>query len=80
MAAGYLPAPRAENEHGPCADGCEHADCAETRRLAALTCRHCKKAIGYEVAYYQNGDWTELKHALCAEEAETKRRKAMEDK
>jgi hypothetical protein len=76
MAAGYLPAPEPEGV-GPCAGECAHTDCAATRRLAALICRHCDKPIGYEIAYYQNGDWTELEHALCAHLAADKRRKEM---
>lgn len=61
MAAGTLPAPG--TEYGPCADTCEHSDCAQTREMAGTTCRLCPEAIGYETAFFREDEG--LVHAVC---------------
>ncbi len=67
MAAGIMAAPG--TEYGPCADACEHTDCAATRKRAQSICFHCKKPIGYGVRFYdvgKPGAMTSV-HALCEE-------------
>lgn len=32
----------------PCAN-CQHTDCAQNRTIAASSCEHCGKVIGYDV-------------------------------
>lgn len=69
MAAGVLPEPG--TKYGPCTTGCAHRDCAANRRTAEFECRICKKAIGYDRAFYNDGDrvpadaWV---HAACYED------------
>ncbi len=66
MAASALPAPG--TELGPCEPSCEHRDCANTRRMAAINCGICGKPIGYETNFYKADDdegYTKLEHALC---------------
>lgn len=81
MAAGTLPQPG--TKYGPCFDPCQHLDCAETRRMAALRCRICKEPIGYDddtyhSRFYQEGGYGEpivLVHADCRErEVEAERK------
>lgn len=65
MAAIHISKPG--SEFGPCEGECEHIDCAENRATAAAACRLCGEAIGYERAFYDEGDgsrpvWT---HATC---------------
>lgn len=74
MAAGTLPAPG--TRLGPCAELCEHRDCAETRRMAAALCSYCRKPIDYEVRFYDVRNEAQrmtgaeaLVHARCHEEA-----------
>lgn len=69
MARGYLAQPG--TEHGPCVD-CTHVDCAESRRMAASTCRFCGKPIGYDTDFYADPEMKTvtpqpLVHALCLE-------------
>lgn len=45
MAASAIPVPG--SEYGPCAEACEHIDCAANRTAAAGTCRICKEPIGF---------------------------------
>lgn len=64
MAAGRLPAPG--TDLGPCAEPCQHVDCAETRRMAESACEDCGKPIGYDVRFYNTGPG--LIHASCLED------------
>jgi hypothetical protein len=71
MAAGRLPMPG--SEYGPCqSPQCGHKDCSETRSLAKLKCRYCKKSIGFERRFYflpsKVSTRGELVHAVCYEE------------
>lgn len=50
MAAGTLPRPG--TELGPCAEDCDHRDCAETMFIAGCVCRFCGHAIGFERRFY----------------------------
>ena len=54
-------------EFGPCAEPCEHTDCAATRRTAEALCNICGEPIGYDRRYYSD-DPGGYVHALCAEE------------
>lgn len=72
MAAGTLPA--IGTKYGPCKEPCEHRDCAMTRKMAAMTCHHCDKVIGYETLFYEDGQ--DLVHALCEETAIERERPA----
>ena len=63
MAAGALAQPG--TEFGPCAEPCEHTDCASTRELAEKPCSICGEPIGYR-RFYQDGTWTVLTHECCA--------------
>jgi len=68
VAAGTLPAPG--TKLGPCADACEHRDCAQTRAEAEQTCRVCDKPIGYETRFYVDSIQRavrKLVHAACLE-------------
>lgn len=72
MAAVALP--EIGTELGPCAEGCEHTDCAATRRMAARLCPYCTEAIGYGRPFYNvtpDGDPASsvLAHADCEEAA-----------
>ncbi len=49
---GYNVLPEPGSEHGPCQDGCEHRDCAWTRKAAESICRFCDKPIGYDRGFY----------------------------
>jgi hypothetical protein len=71
MAAGVLSSPG--TEFGPCADPCQHKDCAATRLTSVSFCVICGEQIGYETRYYmadggtpKDGPW---EHAACAEQA-----------
>jgi hypothetical protein len=64
MAASALPRPG--SKYGPCEDPCQHTDCAETRRMAERNCAGCAEKIGYERAFYRDGE--DLIHATCAED------------
>jgi hypothetical protein len=68
MAAGILAKPG--TDPGPCKGECHHRDCAETRRMAASTCRICGKPIGYERRFYRapDGPPGALLHAICLED------------
>jgi hypothetical protein len=63
MAATVLPKPG--SEFGPCAEPCQHTDCAETRRQAATICDLCPEPIGYDRRFYQKDSWTVLTHQIC---------------
>lgn len=63
MAAGKIPAPG--SEYGPCADPCQHIDCAQTRAMAATVCRFCGQPIGYDTRLYDVEH--QLVHADCYE-------------
>jgi hypothetical protein len=62
MAAGQLSRPG--TAYGPCADPCQHTDCAATRRMADSLCRLCRTAIGYETWFYQEESGGYV-HATC---------------
>ncbi len=71
MAAGIMAAPG--TERGPCEGGCEHRDCATTRRWAESDCWYCDEPIGYEVRFYSltmrdAEGRRRLVHARCEEE------------
>ena len=74
MAWGRLPAPG--TEHGPCADPCEHRDCAATRADASGICIYCRTPIGYDRPFFRE-DAGMYSHAGCAMEHEEKRQKQM---
>lgn len=66
MAAAFISKPG--TEYGPCAEGCNHTDCAASRAMADGVCRLCGKPIGYEVRFYQDPESKEsLVHAICLE-------------
>lgn len=74
MAAGQLPSPG--TEFGPCEKPlCGHEDCRVTRNMAALSCRVCSMAIGYDRRFYSEDPGPEsqgtfrqvLVHAVCLE-------------
>jgi hypothetical protein len=66
MAAASLSEPG--TEYGPCAEQCEHRDCAESRKMAATTCKRCGQSIGYRRAFYiEYGVPDGLEHAVCLE-------------
>ncbi len=62
-----LPIPAPGTKHGPCAEPCQHKDCALTRFMAASFCVKCSKAIGYDRPFYKLDE--EMAHAECAENA-----------
>lgn len=49
---------------------CGHRDCEESRKMAAVVCRICKKQIGYERRLFNDGPsgGYDLVHELCAYE------------
>lgn len=51
MAAGTLAAPG--TQAGPCAEDCQHTDCAATRAMADAECAYCDEPIGYETRFYR---------------------------
>lgn len=66
-----LPAPGTKT--GPCADACDHKDCAATRQLAATPCVHCGKPIGYDAGmrFQEDGGATgqrRMSHLGCDEQ------------
>jgi hypothetical protein len=63
MAAGSLAAPG--TTYGPCAEPCEHRDCALTRTSAATPCvyEQCGEPIGYDRLFFQTD--VGLAHADC---------------
>jgi hypothetical protein len=69
MASSFISPPG--SEFGPCAEFCDHRDCAASRRVAGASCGICGEPIGYDRHYYaaDNPDngirWT---HATCEEE------------
>lgn len=81
MAAMRLPKPG--TKLGPCKGGCNHRDCAETRRMAEAVCRICRKPIGYEVRLYgdphryvEGYPGSGYVHAVCLEEEYEAERRA----
>jgi hypothetical protein len=64
MAAGVLAKPG--TEFGPCAEPCQHTDCAGTRRIATTVCRFCNKEIGYDRRFYNDEGYV---HAACLEDS-----------
>jgi hypothetical protein len=64
--------PKPGSKYGPCEGGCDHADCAETRRQAEGNCPLCGKAVGYAVpVVYLSKDLPEthdVVHADCLAE------------
>lgn len=62
MAASSLAAPG--TEYGPCADPCEHTDCAATRAMAARNCIGCAEEIGYDQRFFREDDGS-LLHMKC---------------
>jgi hypothetical protein len=68
MAAASLAAPG--TEAGPCAEPCEHRDCASTRKMADTPCEVCGEPIGYVQRFFRTVDdqpdmWEHLAHAGC---------------
>ena len=53
-------------EFGPCAEPCQHKDCAATRAKANENCIECGETIGYGTKYYQEEDG--LIHYRCAKD------------
>ena len=51
-------------EFGPCADECNHTDCAELRSMAEALCKYCKKPVGYNRRFYKIIDGSFV-HELC---------------
>lgn len=69
MAAGQIPAPG--TQWGPCAEPCQHTDCAASRRTAESLCVVCKLPIRYATAFYDvtdRGSGKDFAHAVCFEE------------
>lgn len=64
MAAGVLAKPG--TEFGPCAEPCQHTDCAGTRRIATTVCRFCNKEIGYDRRFYNDEGYV---HTACLEDS-----------
>ena len=64
MAAEILSNP--STQFGPCADACQHSDCASTRIIADSVCRFCEKAIGLNRRFYNDNGYV---HASCLEDA-----------
>ena len=52
-------------EHGPCGDGCQHTDCAATRKMAESKCIICEKEIGYDTSFYVGDEKDTYQHAAC---------------
>lgn len=50
MAAISIPTPG--TELGPCAQPCEHRDCAANRAMAEAICTVCEEPIGYERRFF----------------------------
>ncbi len=64
---GWATLPKPGTNAGPCAKNCKHIDCAETRNMAASTCRLCGEAIGYDHPFYNDDQSpTHLVHTKCA--------------
>ena len=74
MAAGLLSKPGMQ--YGPCADVCQHSDCASTRLIAESLCRFCEKAIGFNRRFYNDNGYV---HASCLEDAVTEQRSTRKD-
>jgi len=49
MAYGAIPDPG--TTYGPCAEPCQHLDCAESRKTAAAACHYCGDPIGYRTNF-----------------------------
>jgi hypothetical protein len=61
--AAYLYPKKPGTEYGPCADECQHIDCAKSRSDAASKCRICNEPIGYgNEIYFEKSS---LVHATC---------------
>ncbi len=69
MASFSLPKPG--TEFGPCIPTCEHIDCAETIRQAAIICHYCGEEIGFDRQFFFIDKCTdrELVHSVCYIEA-----------
>lgn len=80
MAAGAIAEPG--TALGPCADDCQHTDCAANRRSASTFCAICERPIGYDTPFYRTevrgvdgedvshdaaGKAYTLTHAVCLE-------------
>ena len=65
MSAARISAPG--TEYGPCAEPCQHMDCASARGIAESACVICGVAIGYERRFYRE-DGGGFVHAVCAED------------
>ena len=69
MAAGTIPSPG--SKYGPCADACEHTDCAESRTMAGGICHICGEPVGFGKPYFRESGGAEagkgrgLVHAAC---------------
>ena len=67
MSYGILPTPG--SKLGPCAESCEHRDCAAAPRMAAHVCRECGGIVGYERQFghdEQDPNPEASVHWLCA--------------
>lgn len=77
MAAISLPKPG--TKYGPCAEPCQHIDCAQTRAMVAAACFICGKPIGYDTRFYgsphEQGQGENYVHAVCYEEQIEQERK-----
>ena len=67
MASATLPKPG--TKYGPCAKGCKHRDCAETRATATANCRFCVRPIGYDKPYVRARLSGAYAHETCLENA-----------
>jgi hypothetical protein len=63
MAAGVLSQPG--TKYGPCAEPCQHIDCAGSRTIADTVCRYCDKPIGYDRRFYNDEGYVD---ASCSED------------
>jgi hypothetical protein len=48
--------PKPGTEYGPCEKGCDHKDCAWTRKTVESICRFCDKPIGYDRGFYVDSE------------------------
>jgi hypothetical protein len=62
--------PAEGSQYGPCAEPCQHRDCAQHRADAQVICSYCHKAVGTDTPIYSGQDGeSRLVHASCLEDA-----------
>lgn len=63
-------------EAGPCAEPCEHYDCAQIRTTVKSICHYCGEEIGYDNAYLIEDKLRPVHSACVDNEIEERRRLA----